>query len=102
MEEVCHIFLGHLPNRVGAASLGSGFSFRDYDQADEEEAYAVGAAALVPYHILRTAINRRLGIREIAQWCGVSNRLVEYRLKVSKLWRSYHESVGIASVRRCV
>jgi len=91
MEEVCHVFLGHTPSRIDVASQGGGVSFRDYNPSDEEEAYAVGAAALVPYYVLRVALDRSWGIKEIARRYGVSSQLVEYRLKVSGLWADYKE-----------
>jgi len=91
MEEVCHIFLGHNPNRLDVPVQGAKASFRDYNRADEEEAYAVGAAALLPYHVLRLALERNWPVEEIAQRYGVSRRLVEYRLQVSKLWVAYRD-----------
>ena len=91
MEEVCHVFLGHTPNRLDIPSQGARVSFRDYNQADEEEAYAVGAAALVPYHVLQMALERQWSMREIAKRYGVSRKLVEYRLKVSRLWTTFKE-----------
>lgn len=84
MEEICHVLLGHDPNRLGSVP-GDGAS-RDYNQAEEEEAYAVGAAVLVPYYVLRSALEKHLSVRELAKRYGVSCRLVEYRLKVSGLW----------------
>jgi hypothetical protein len=89
MEEVCHVFLGHTPNRIDVPSQGAQVSFRDYNQSDEEEAYAVGAAALVPYYVLRLALVHNWTIEEVAKRYGVSRHLVEYRLKVSKLWDHY-------------
>jgi hypothetical protein len=91
MEEICHVFLGHIPSRIAAAGQSQQpkgvVSFRDYNEADEEEAYAVGAAALLPYHVLRVAAESgRLSIIKLAKRYGVSSRLVEYRLKVSQLW----------------
>src|SRR5438094_9181648 len=66
MEEVAHVFLGHKPNRLAAIiddnQAGAADSTtkrrarmlaRDYNAADEEGAYAIGAAALVPYEALR-------------------------------------------------
>lgn len=94
MEEVCHVLLGHHPNRVGVAVSGHGGAARDYDHADEEEAYAVGAAVLVPYHVLLGAVEAHLPLRPLAKRYGVSYRLVEYRLKVSGLWESFSRIKG--------
>ena len=55
MEEICHVFLGHQANRLSIVTRDARGKVmnRDYRKADEEEAYAVGAAALVPYSSLK-------------------------------------------------
>ena len=91
MEEVCHVFLGHKANRLNIVAQnkhGKTVS-RDYNDEDEEAAYAVGAAALVPYGALRRFVGRGKTAREIAQHFNVSRDLVEYRMKVSRLWHDY-------------
>src|SRR3712207_4005434 len=65
---------------------------RDYNEADEEAAYAVGAAALVPYAGLRALMKRGMTSIEIARHFNVSRELVEYRLKVSRLRSEEHTS----------
>src|SRR5439155_18235704 len=99
MEEVAHVFLGHKPNRL-AAITGDDRSdkspninrsrgrmlARDYNQADEEAAYAVGAAALVPFGALRRLVMEGRNSREVARHFRVSRQLVEYRIKVTHLW----------------
>jgi len=85
MEEVCHVFLGHHLNRLGLPVHGVSEASRDYHQIEEEEAYAVGAAVLVPYYVLREAVEMHLPIEALARRYGVSRRLVEYRLRVSGL-----------------
>jgi len=62
---------------------------RDYNQADEEAAYAVGAAALVPYAALRRLVLSGRSADEIAQHFRVSRQLAEYRIKVTHLWTDY-------------
>src|SRR5205814_9515119 len=58
MEEVSHVFLGHKPNRLAVVGRnptvreGAKTLARDYNAADEEAAYAIGAAALIPYETL--------------------------------------------------
>jgi hypothetical protein len=91
MEEICHVFLGHKANRLAivAQDRNGKMASRDYNDADEEAAYAVGAAALVPYGSLRRFLRRGLNSRQIAQHFNVSRELVEYRLKVSRLWEEY-------------
>ena len=111
MEEVAHVFLGHQPNRLaiigrnptvreGAESLARNPTVRegaasnqalarDYNHDDEEAAYAVGAAALVPFEALRRFVTQGRRASEIARHFGVSRQLVEYRIKVTHLWKEY-------------
>lgn len=77
MEEVCHILLGHRPSMVSQATLGG----RDYDHFKEEEAYAVGAAALIPYFLLKSSLTAGEDPRELAKRLGVSVALLTYRVK---------------------
>lgn len=91
MEEICHVFLGHQPNRLSVVTKdarGKVMS-RDYRKTDEEEAYGVGAAGLVPYGSLRRLLLKGKTTREIALHFQVSRELVEYRMKVTKLWSDY-------------
>ncbi len=96
MEEICHVFLGHKPSRLEIKNQNKKGEeiARDYDEAMEEEAYSVGAAALVPYSALRDFVRSGKTSREIAKHFNVSRELVEYRLKVSRLWKLYTETVG--------
>jgi hypothetical protein len=102
MEEISHVFLGHQPNRlavveksdprhVGVAG-GTKILTRDYNKSDEEAAYAVGAAALVPYACLRKAVLSGRSAEQIARRFGVSRQLVEYRIKVTHLWADYKDA----------
>ena len=91
MEEVSHVFLGHQPSRlkvVAETENGQTIS-REYRAADEEAAYATGAAALVPFSALRRFVLEGQTSKEIAKHFGVSRELVEYRLKVTRLWKMY-------------
>jgi len=65
---------------------------RDYNKLDEEAAYAVGAAALVPYQSLRQLIFERCTVDQIARKFRVSRQLVEYRIKVTHLWADYKQA----------
>ena len=94
MEEVSHVFLGHKPSRLKVVSeteKGQTVS-REYRKADEEEAYATGAAALVPFGALRRFVLEGLTSQQIAKHFRVSRELVEYRLKVTRLWRTYRDA----------
>jgi Zn-dependent peptidase ImmA (M78 family) len=75
MEEICHLLLGHQPSRIDQNG-------RTYNRAVEEEAYAVGAATLLPYKPLRELIQSRQPIRAIARHFEVSIQLVNYRSRV--------------------
>ena len=94
MEEVCHVFLGHKANRLSivAQNKQGKTVARDYNEADEEAAYAVGAASLVPYAGLRRLMRQGKTSIEMARHFNVSRELVEYRLKVCRLWAEYRES----------
>lgn len=110
MEEVAHVFLGHKPNRLAiigdeskaAARLNregraKQTLARDYNHDDEEAAYAVGAAALIPYATLRRFVRSGRRADQIARHFGVSRQLVEYRIKVTHLWQEYK---GASTTRR--
>lgn len=77
MEEVCHILLGHKPTQISALKEAG----RDYDHIKEEEAYSVGAAALLPYFALKECLAAGQSFRDIARRFGVTARLVGYRTK---------------------
>lgn len=95
MEEICHVFLGHKPSRLAIENRDKHGKIiaRDYNEAIEEEAYSTGAAALVPYTALYRMVEAGKTAREIARHFYVSHALVEYRIKVSRLWARYKEKV---------
>ena len=95
MEEVCHVFFGHKPSRLAIKNVDKNGETiaRDYNEAIEEEAYSTGAAALVPYSALRRMVFEGRTINEIARHFNVSRALVEYRIKVSRLWDAYKQYV---------
>lgn len=102
MEEICHVFLGHEPNRLAViADEGRGQTLaRDYRKLDEEAAYAIGAAALVPFGALRRLVLEGKSAAEVARHFRVSRDLTEYRMKVTRLWRSYKSAQLEQSVSR--
>lgn len=90
MEEISHVFLGHKPSRLAfREESNEEIKARDYNAEIEEQAYAVGAAALVPYQSLEAFVEAGRTSRQIARHFEVSHLLVEYRIKVSKLWDRY-------------
>ena len=86
MEEICHILLGH---QLTALSHVEGQTFRDYNRDQEQDAYGSGAAILIP----RTTLIRRIENGElaetIAKHLGVSQELIEYRIKITGAWYQY-------------
>jgi hypothetical protein len=95
MEEVCHVFLGHQPNRLSVVTKDARgrVMARDYRKQDEEEAYGVGAAGLVPYASLKRLLAQGKTSSEIGRHFRVSRELVEYRMKVTRLWNDYKANV---------
>lgn len=98
MEEISHVFLGHKPSRLAITNFNKDGKViaRDYHAEIEEEAYSVGAAALVPYSALRRFVLQGKSSREIARHFNVSRELVEYRLKVCRLWDEYKKSLNFS------
>jgi Zn-dependent peptidase ImmA (M78 family) len=95
MEEICHVFLGHKPSRLAIENRDKHGNViaRDYNEAIEEEAYSTGAAALVPYRSLKRFVEEGKTAAEIARHFNVSRALVEYRIKISRLWDTYKERI---------
>jgi len=95
MEEISHVFLGHKPSRLAVETRDKDGAVRarDYNHAIEEEAYSTGAAALVPYTALKRMVSVGRTSAEIARHFNVSRALVEYRIKVSRLWDIYKERI---------
>ncbi|HZS44702.1 MAG TPA: ImmA/IrrE family metallo-endopeptidase [Blastocatellia bacterium] len=92
MEEICHVWLGHTPGKLHSMDE-NGLRARDYNESDERAAYGVGAAVLVPYSVLRLAVENGVPAEEIAKRYGVSRDLVEFRIKVTHLWDEYKQKV---------
>jgi len=95
MEEISHVFLGHKPSRLAIENTnkeGKAIA-RDYHAEIEEEAYGTGAAALLPYTAIKRMVNDGRTTAEIARHFRVSRALVEYRIKISRLWDTYKERV---------
>ncbi|HMT08568.1 MAG TPA: ImmA/IrrE family metallo-endopeptidase [Pyrinomonadaceae bacterium] len=95
MEEVSHLFYGHTPSRLAIQKKDKNGKVvaRDYNNEIEEEAYSTGAAALVPFTALARMVSAGRTIKEIAKHFGVSPALVEFRIKISKLWDNYAANV---------
>lgn len=87
MEEVSHVHLDHEASRVHYE--GDGVSFRNYNEAQEEEAFGVGAASLLPFGSFFKAVNSGKSITQIADAFKVTKQLVEYRIKVTAATNTY-------------
>jgi Zn-dependent peptidase ImmA (M78 family) len=95
MEEISHVFLGHKPSRLSVENTDhtGKTRARDYNHDIEEEAYGTGAAALIPYSSLKRMIGEGKTAQQIARHYGVSRALVEFRIKISRLWDEYAAKV---------
>lgn len=95
MEEISHVFLGHKPSRLAIQRRDKQGNIlaRDYNADIEEEAYGTGAAALIPYTSLKRFVGQGKTAAEIARHFRVSKALVEYRIKVSRLWEAYKTNI---------
>jgi Zn-dependent peptidase ImmA (M78 family) len=85
MEEFFHLWLGHRPDRLRLLSSGEGS--RDFDPTKESDAYGSGAAALVPYKSLRAMLSQGYSVNQIADHFLVSEQMIQFRIRVSKLIR---------------
>lgn len=96
MEEISHVFLGHRPSKLAIErrDRSGKITAREYDRAVEEEAYGTGAAALVPYSALKRMVLAGKTSAQIANHFHVSRALVEFRIKVSRLWNEYKDRGG--------
>jgi hypothetical protein len=83
MEEFFHLRLGHPATTVRLYQDGGG---RSYDARVEGEAYGSGAAALMPYRALRARLLAGDSVGKIASLFEVSQELVVFRAKVTKLY----------------
>ena len=62
---------------------------RSYDNAQEEEAFGVGAAALIPWIALFPAINSGVAIDQLAERYELSDELVRYRIQITGAHKLY-------------
>lgn len=88
MEEICHVVLAHRPSEIVVCD-GTGIAFRDFKKSQEKQAYSVAAATLLPMEVLQLAIGNRRSAQSIGKEYGTSSDLVEFRLKVCRLWSLY-------------
>jgi hypothetical protein len=82
MEEVAHIVLNHRPTQLVPDDV-TGLPRRTFSRSKEREAYAVAAAALLPYNGLFLMQRARRVVSDIAKHYAVSEQLVQYRMNVT-------------------
>jgi IrrE N-terminal-like domain len=56
---------------------------RGYDTNQEQDAYGVGAAALLPWPAIFPAVNKGMAIDELAEKFEVSSELISYRINIT-------------------
>lgn len=81
MEEIAHIHLKHKP--TGLVRSVDGLCMRSYDKVQEQEAFGVGAAALIPWSALFLAINKGVTIDQLAERYELSEELIRYRIQIT-------------------
>lgn len=88
LEEIAHIVLKHEPSTV-TLTPQSLARHRTYNPTQEKEAYALGAALLVPYPCLRRLIlDEGATAEDAALHFAVSMKLATYRMQVTYIWRA--------------
>lgn len=86
LEECWHIMLGHKLTKVAKVSDAFG---RTYDSTEEHDAYYLAAASLLPREAVSRCVEAGEGSDAIAAKFGVSQPLVEYRIKRLGLWKTF-------------
>ena len=87
MEEISHIYLKHAPSAL--VTTAGDVQVREYVEAQEKQAYGVGAAALIPWETLFPALDRGVPVHELAETYNVTSELVTYRIKITGAYRLY-------------
>jgi IrrE N-terminal-like domain len=87
MEEIVHTYRNHCPSRL--VIVADGVRVRDYDKAQEDEAYGVGAAVLLPWQPFFAGLNAGRTIEELAEQYDVTTDLVGYRIKITGAYHLY-------------
>lgn len=88
MEEISHVHLRHVPTVL--KQQADGIRVRDYNSSQEQEAYGVGAAALLPWNRFFVEINRGMCVEDLAERYQVSRELVEYRIRITAASKLYY------------
>lgn len=81
-HELAHIVLGHQPATM-IMSPDGGLVMRSYDQKQEDEANWLAWAILLPRDALLAMKRNKATVAEIAVAFGVTETLVQYRLRIT-------------------
>lgn len=93
MEELAHQILRHRPSKLYTDPVTS-LLRRNFNQAQEHEAYDLGATVLLPKELIQREVNSGRTAIEISLDRGCSQRLVEYRIQRCRLWDRYQRLTG--------
>jgi hypothetical protein len=89
LEELSHHVLRHTPSRIYRDPT-TGLMRRDFDTAQESEAFDFGSVLLLPKELIQHHVKVRQGsAQELADICGCSVELVQLRIKRCRLWNRY-------------
>ena len=83
-HELSHVLLGHELSRV--EQLGD-LTFLSCDTAQEEEAAWLSGCLLLPRTLLLAEVRKGADAKAIAEKCGVSERMAQYRIGVTGVLR---------------
>jgi Zn-dependent peptidase ImmA (M78 family) len=81
-HELAHIILGHQPATMIMSPDGK-LVMRSYNQKQEDEANWLAWAILLPRDALLSFKRRKAAIAEIASAFGVTETLVQYRMRIT-------------------
>jgi hypothetical protein len=88
MEEIVHAHLKHKPTKLIMSDCG--LQVRDYNTANEQEAYGVGAAVLLPWQTFFKHLNAGMTAESISSMYDVTEALVQYRIKITGASKLYN------------
>jgi Zn-dependent peptidase ImmA (M78 family) len=89
LAELSHHLLRHQPSRIYTDQV-TGQLRRDFNQAQEEEAYDLGSVLLLPKELIQQHVKETAATAlDLADRCGCSSDLVELRIKRCRLWNRY-------------
>jgi len=89
LEELSHHLLRHEPRRLYRDPV-TGLLRRDFDSAQESEAFDFGSVLLLPKEIIQQHVKVTRGsASQLADICGCSVELVHLRIKRCRLWNRY-------------